>query len=75
MAAYYVQLPGAILHNSFRYLHILTPLSVFGLLSAAREWRKGLFFLIGTALLVTATLPHSWRAYVFVWIDDPYTAC
>jgi hypothetical protein len=65
MIAYYVQLPAAIHHNYFRYLHILAPLSVFGLLIATRAGKRvrGHIPLAVASLLTVATLPFAWGAY------------
>ena len=65
MAAYYVQLPAALHHNYFRYLHILAPLSVFGLLMATCDGNRvrGHIPLAVASLLTAVTLPFSWGAY------------
>ena len=65
MAAYYVQLPAALHHNYFRYLHILAPLSVFGLLMATCDGNRvrGHIPLAVASLLTAATLPFSWGTY------------
>jgi hypothetical protein len=65
MAAYYAQLPAGLHHNYFRYLHILAPLSVFGLLMAACNGNRvsGYIPLAVASLLTAATLPFSWGMY------------
>jgi hypothetical protein len=65
MAAYYIQLPGALHHNHFRYLQILAPLSTFGLMMATRDDNRvrGHLPIIVASLLTVATLAFSWKAY------------
>ncbi|MFA5170703.1 MAG: hypothetical protein WC426_03975 [Sulfuriferula sp.] len=64
MTAYYLQLPGGLHHNYFRYLQILAPFSLFALISNARHRSITQYLIPLATLLVVWTLPVAWSTYV-----------
>jgi hypothetical protein len=69
LAAYLVQLPGAVTHNYFRYPTILVPFLVVGWVAAlstglpARLRRANLVVLALSPAILLHTLPQTWTIY------------
>ncbi|MBK4736906.1 hypothetical protein [Noviherbaspirillum pedocola] len=64
LAAYYLQLPGALHHNYFRYIQILTPLGIFSMLASSKQRPLARYLIVFSAALLVLTLPRAWGTYV-----------